>query len=133
MGYSWALMDRNRVKAEAKMLPAIGRLASVYDLEMQTDRLIESLQRIARVSTPLRKPAIGRAAPWWDIGVKKATREARKSQREHILLKTSATEERLNDALKRQRKAIERSKTKRWRSAVAESSQDQRKLWSLER
>jgi hypothetical protein len=50
-----------------------------------------------------------------------------------MLLKTSATEERLNDTLKRQRKAIEQSKIKRWRNAVAESSQDQRKLWSLER
>jgi hypothetical protein len=133
LGYSWALMDRNRVKAEAKMLPAMGRLTSVYDLEMQTDKLMEALQRIARVSTPLRKPATGKAAPWWDLGVKKATKEARKAQREHMLLKTTATEERLGDALKQQRKAIERSKTKRWRSAVAESSQDQRKLWNLER
>ncbi|KAL2114789.1 hypothetical protein VTJ04DRAFT_4092 [Mycothermus thermophilus] len=89
-GWSWGMMDKKRVKAEAKSLPLkmgletgeLARRASTpQGLEEAFNQLVAELQAIAEQTTPKRKPNRGFQAPWWSPEIRDLRRRAREAER----------------------------------------------------
>ena len=70
-GYSWALIDKNRVEAEAKANIRIKRdLLTKQDINTAALKLLNQLYIVAKRSTPQRKHHGGSKALWWNNKVR---------------------------------------------------------------
>src|SRR5207248_10183616 len=75
-GWSWAQMDREKVKAQATHLtvPKAEDITTAEQLEEAVDSLVSQLHQVADFSTPRAKVNTGQRAGWWDLSTKKQSR-----------------------------------------------------------
>ena len=132
-GYSWKLMDRDLVAAEAALLRTPRQIRTAEDLETETEALAQQLSRIGEVATPRRKPGNGKASPWWSAAVRQSVAETRKTARAYRATRTIATYMAYCEASEKQRHIIETSQRAAWRNYLHEASRDPKKIWSLAR
>ena len=99
-GWCWKKMDRGVVKEDAKHLRITTDLGSPEALDRAVDTLIEQLQEIANRSTLKQKPITGRTIEWWDKGVSKAVKEARRACRRYAAERSGRTWDALKEAEK---------------------------------
>jgi hypothetical protein len=127
-------MDRDLVATEAESLhlPPFP-LDSPTQIDTAVDYLTAQLTRIADVSTPRRKVSQGRGEPWWDKEVHEALHQARLARRRYAASPSEPRWRSLQEASTHQLQVIRNAKTRSWRSALDDASQDTRKLWTLER
>jgi hypothetical protein len=132
-GWSWALLDKERVAAEAAHIRWPQEIHTPEDLDAAADELIRTLTRIADAATPRRKAGGGRRNPWWNLETAEATRQARRAAWRYREKKTRADWEALKEAIRQQKRAIGEAQRAAWRRLVDEASGDSRKLWKLEK
>lgn len=133
-GYSWSLMDSARVLEEAERQITIpDRIEKEEDVGPAFDKLMEQLKEIAEVLVPHRKKSRGRMADWWNLEIKRATKDVRQKWWAWKAERTPLRWTEFETAKLLQRQLIKKAQTKRWRGLVAEASMDSRKLWALER
>jgi len=63
-GWSWPMMDRSIVKAEAVHIACPQTISTPDELDQAADELVAQLTRIADASTPRRKANYGHGSPW---------------------------------------------------------------------
>jgi hypothetical protein len=133
LAWSWKLMDRSIVEAEARYIntPAETTLRSPEDLDQAVDELLATLQRIADVSTPRRKESNRTGQPWWSLKVQEAVQEASRAHRYYRVVPSPHTLKELQAAVQRQRKTISEARTQSWRQVLA--SGNPQALWRLQR
>ena len=129
-GWNWKMMKESRVEAEAALLPATmgledrgpqglrARIRGREGLEQAFDQLIRELQRVAEVATPQKKANKGRGSPWWSVEVQEAQRGAREAERRHKAAPSAHNKEKLSQSLQAFKGAIDKEKTKAWRTIL---------------
>ena len=144
-GWSWKMMDKDRVAAEAELLPyklgahdsgSAGLQAKIRTKEglaTAFEQLSSELVRIATVSTPKKRNSFGHGAHWWSPAVQEAITAARHAERQYKETPSLLLKAKLNRSLKAQRNAISEAKTKAWRTTLDEAAGDTKLLWRLER
>lgn len=132
-GWSWALIDKELVKTEAARLEFPQAINTPKEMDEAVDMLITQLHRIADIAVPRRKPNTGQRTPWWNKETADAVHKARQAQRAYHASRTAPNWEILRAAIRQQRRAISFAQTKCWRKTVAAASQDNKKIWALER
>lgn len=119
-GWSWGMMDKKGVEAEAKNLPLkmgleTGELArrarTPQCLEEAFDQLVAELQAIAERTTPRKKLNRGFQAPWWSPEIRDLRRQVREAERAYRAVPTPEACTELNRATKALSRAIRASKT----------------------
>jgi len=142
VGWSWGLMDKKGVEAEARTLAVTMGLATgelerrartVQGLQGAFDQLVAELQAIAGRTTPRRKPNRGFQAPWWNQEIQDLRGRAKRAERAYREVPTPETRAALNRASKALSAAIRHNKTARWRATLQEAHNNQALLWRLER
>jgi Reverse transcriptase (RNA-dependent DNA polymerase)/Endonuclease-reverse transcriptase len=134
-GWTWALMDKTLVQAEARNLH-IGEQSDLNNpeaLDRAVESLITQLHRIADLSTPRRKTNYGEGEPWWTREVDAAVKAASAAQRRYYAVPSPHTRDELQAAIRAQRSAIREARTRCWRLAVARASKTPKTLWGLQR
>ena len=133
-GYSWALMDRQRVATEALVyLRHPDRATSPEELDTITEGLIANLRQIADQTVPRRKWSGGRAAGWWDAGCKEASTQARRAARTWRTRRTVVNEQTYKEAQQTLDETVRKAQRRAWRNAVAKASKDNKAIWKIER
>ena len=131
-GYSWALMDRNRVEAEAEANIRIERdLLTKQDIDTAALELLDQLHVVAERSTPQRKHHGGSKAPWWNNEVREAVIAMKVAHRTYVRERTELHWEELTQARNRQKKAISRARQAYWRRLLDDATDDSRKAWAI--
>ena len=134
VGWSWAKMDREKVKESAVHIQLAGPLQSPVALDKAVAQLVKQLTAVADASTSRRKPpAYGRQVDWWDKEVEEAVRAARRAQRQYRTTRSQLSWESLQQATFKQRAVIRRAKTKTWRRHIARASDSAKEIWALEK
>ena len=133
-GYSWTLMDRQRVATEATVYLRHPRRATIpEELDTITEGLISNLRQIADRTVPRRKWSGGHAAGWWDAGCKEASTQARRAARTWRTRHTEANERAHKEAQRTLDETVRKAQRRAWRNAVAKASKDNRAIWKIER
>ena len=98
-GWSWAKMDREKVKESTVHIQSAGPLQSPVALDEAVAQLVKQLTAVADASTPRRKPPVyGRQVDWWDKKVEEAVRAARRAQRQYRTTRSQLSWESLQQA-----------------------------------
>jgi len=132
-GWSWKMMDRIMVKAEAGHLRSPGPLNNAREIDNAVDDLMEQLTRIADATTPRRKPNIGQGAPWWNPQVAAAKAAAKEAERRYRTTRSQRSWQKLKEACAEQSRSVWEAQTKCWRRTIAAASKNSSQLWSIER
>lgn len=136
--FSWRRINKEAAAAEAavRLRGGEGPMQTVQELETRAEWLEANLLRIALETVPRRKPREDKPAPraaWWTHEVGTALKAAKKARRKYRSSPQERTWEDYNAAKAVLDKAVQGARREEWRAAVHEASQDQRKLWNLER
>ena len=144
-GWSWKMMNKDRVAAEAELLPDIleannsgstglqAKIQTKEGLANAFQQLSLELTRIATVSTPKKRNSFGYRAHWWSPAVQEAVTTPRRTESQYKETPSFSSKAALNRSLKEQRKAISKAKTRTWRTTLNEAASDTKLLWRLER
>jgi Endonuclease-reverse transcriptase len=133
-GYSWSLMDRGLVAAEAQAyIQQPGSSNTPEELDKETDKLIANLRQIADRTVPRRKRSNGRAAAWWDIDCKRASILSRRAERDWRRNRTPGNQRQYKETQKAFQVTASKASRRAWRNMVANASKNSKEIWALER
>jgi hypothetical protein len=134
-GWNWAMMrpDIVEVKAEQRLERIIIAEATPEDIDAAFDKLIQELTTIADLSTPRRKPGIGKGCPWWCPAVNNATTKIKRNYRSYLVASTNFRWQKYKTAVALEKSTVERAKESNWRRAIAATAHKQKDLWKLEK
>jgi hypothetical protein len=124
-GWSWNSIDCDLVAIEAKglHLPLIS-LDSPAQIDEAVDYLTAQLTRITDVLTPWHKVSYRQGEPWWDNEVHEALHQACSAHRQYTASLTELHWHSLQEACTHQLSTIQNTKTRSWRGALNDASQD---------
>jgi hypothetical protein len=111
-GWNWAIMQPNivKVKAKQKLERIIIAKTTPEDIDAAFDKLIQELTTIANLSTPRRKPGIGKGCPWWCPVVNNATTKAKRDYRSYLIAPTNFKWQNYKTAVALEKSTVERAK-----------------------
>ena len=133
-GWNWAMLDKELVRAEAKLLfRHIVPVDSMEELKQAFDWVVGSLQTLADLATPKRKVSTGKGMPWWCREVQEAATEAKRERRRYLQARCENTWQRYSEAVAKQKREIGAAQERSWYQKLEDTARDSESLWSLQR
>jgi hypothetical protein len=125
--------DIVKMKAEQRLERIIIAEATLEGIDAAFDKLIQELTTIADLSTPRRKPGIGKGCPWWCPAVNNAIIKVKRDYRSYLIAFTNFRWQNYKTAVALEKSTVERAKESSWRRAVAVTAHKQKDFWKLEK